>query len=108
MSSYLQQSYLGAWDDDRPEGFVAKLGWGLKTSAKAVGGAFASGAQAVATGAKDLVTGTDATQRAQAEAVAAAKAKAAAEASAKTAARTRNLVILGALAVGAYFYFKRK
>ena len=104
--SYLRNSYLGAWDDDRPEGIAAKVGWGLRTSAKAYVGALASGARTVATGVTDLVTGTDAAQRAQA--AAAAKAKADAEAAARASARTRNIVLLGALAAGAYFYFKRK
>ena len=106
MSSYLQQSYLGAWDDARPEGFFAKLGWGLKTSATAVASAVGASADAVKTAVVDTATGTDAATRAEAErqrlAAEAARAKAA------KAAQMRNLIIVGVIAAGAYFYFKRK
>jgi hypothetical protein len=110
MSSYLQQSYLGnIAESTRPEGFLAQIGWGIGQTRAAVNRTISSGISAVATGAKDLVTGTDEKQRAAAaEAERQRAAAAAAAAAASKASTTRNLLIVGALAAGAYFYFKRK
>lgn len=94
------------WDADRPEGFFAKVGWGLRTSAKAVGGAFSAGASAVKESATDIVTGKDKAQR---DEIARREEEARLAARAASAAKTRKtLLVLGVLAVGAFFYFKRK